>query len=266
MEGNTNRRTILKSSAAAVTSGASIVAAIPGTATAEERVNVAVLQTMNYHLNHSNSIGKQGSILEFVREMWDKYVDRPVSFTPYLSPTVRANDFDNYFLGVDRVQEMDDWLNENWDRYGEMDAILVLDYLGNDDTDFGGFDRDEIGGWFGSTAKNGSAGGVDEYDDKRYTAAINLWHDDESNLTDLYAEVGSEGLAFHELAHLFNAEHNDATVYYNGASLMYELNSDENYDDSPRECNPFADAEVKQSRVSFCTARKIRNHCDSHIL
>ena len=91
----------------------------------------------------------------------------------------------------DRVQEADRWLRNNWYYYDSSDAVVVADYYGDS-----------------SHGTHAGLAGSNFYD----VALYDCYFEDNGEIVPEYHDVGSAGVAHHELSHMFTAGHADASI------------------------------------------------------
>ncbi|SFB74497.1 hypothetical protein SAMN05444422_101667 [Halobiforma haloterrestris] len=146
----------------------------------------------------------------------------------------------------ERLYDSDDYLKDNEDGlYDGADSIVVVDYYGDDNNTYGW-------GYIGTAGNNDNICGL-----------VDVHHEDNNNLPSELSRVESDGVAFHELLHVYDSEHSDDVSTYDTPSwqsdeisLMYSWDG--------VDCNDQGDTEVIENRVSSCTKSSVRSYIDSN--
>lgn len=145
----------------------------------------------------------------------------------------------NESLG-DRLTAADDWLANNTQMEDWADSFVVADHYGLDSNDTYGI------------AYVANAG-----QDNNITAMADLSYEDNGNLPPAYSEVKSEGLAFHEMCHVYDGYHKDGDIQSDGdASLMWDWND--------VDCSDSGTGDLKRRYLSTCNRDRIRYYYDQN--
>lgn len=161
---------------------------------------------------------------------------------PETSIAVPDSAFDSTIM-CNREDDADFWLDFNWQYYENYAAIIVVDDWGQDDDSLG-------------CAPIGGAG----YDGINKTAIIDARDDRNGTLPSYLENVRSEGIAAHELGHLYNAVHSDGStqnIWFNpDESSMLAVPSD------PIECTNNGSVDERIQWYSDCTVGQVQGHID----
>ncbi len=189
---------------------------------------------------------KLESLLSYCGTQWAQEIDEnngDYPFTPYIEsgssklvvPESALPDTDSTLK--ERRTAVDNWLANN-SGMNWADGFVVADHYGFDDNTYG---------WsYGAGA--GAAGG-----NYGITALVDCSWEDHSDLPPAYNDVKSEGLAFHEMLHLFSGNHTKANTESNGdASVMWDWNDVDCTDSGP--------GSLKEGYVSSCNQNRIHNY------
>lgn len=145
----------------------------------------------------------------------------------------------------ERVWEADQWLQDNWYYYESSDAVVLADHYGKGKHDNHGKTK----GQAGSNILN--------------VAMYDTYYEDENELFPTYEGVGTEGVAYHELSHLFQAFHSDATTNSSWfspteASILYSPAEDP-------ECSVEGSPDAVERFHSACGRSAIRGFIDQEL-
>ena len=204
-------------------------------------VFVDVVGTESFFDQPSGGNSRLDSIASWCDNVWtgdiqDGSGDYYANFTARDASTVEVPESalcDSCTLG-DRRADADVWL------YDIADAIIAVDYAS-------GLGMGHAGG--GSTA--GDAWDI--------TCIANVDRESKNVLPDEWKDVGTEGIAAHELGHLFDGDHGDAATVDGGStSLMYGSDSNVN-------CFSVDDVTKVIDWYSSCTRSDVRSHVDANL-
>lgn len=192
---------------------------------------IDVIQTEQFHDNYSKQCPdcKAADIWDYMGDKWNNYVNPdgnyPANFD-YVDDSdleIPRSVFNNTDSLYERRQEAHKWLYDNYYTNNGTDAAVVLDHWGG-----GGDCNTDTVDRYGS-AKRGTAG---EDDIPEKTAIVDCFYEDDDtceNLAPEYDAVLTEGICYHELLHLFNAQHEDDVSSYDktdSASFMWNPGDD----------------------------------------
>jgi hypothetical protein len=236
-----DRRSVLKAGASAVT-----MTGLSGVASAGYDVPVAFVGTETFHDNYST---KLSDIQQYCEDVWESDIndanDNYSSFFPLYTDSdvvVPESALDGASSLQDRYEAAEDWLQSNWDVYPDYSGIVVADYSGVDPDVYG---LAEYDGGDCSLSK---------------CAHVDAWHEDNGELKPAYSDEGTEGVAAHEILHLFVGKHKYAHVDSSGnATLMWGGK------DIIHECNSAQDnASDVLKAYSSCNVNRVRDHIDAY--
>jgi hypothetical protein len=191
----------------------------------------------------------------YCENRWDYKIDQGNRGADFYSHTSSSDQIPENFLPsntdffTDRVisvtNDMDEWLKNNWSLYDTSDCVMVLDWY-EENVD----EEDET---YGVAYDN--AGGAAEK-----TGAVDVWYEDKNELPYEWGSERSEGISWHELAHVWSATHNDASIDSN-----YDMSLEWNWGDAAG-CNPQSGGTDQITRwVTSCTTNDIQSHFDNNI-
>lgn len=234
------RRTVLKASAGTV--AASGFAGMASAASYDAWV--AFVGTSSFHDQYST---KLGDIRDYCNNVWESDInDSSDTYEPYFAlytdsdVEIPESALDSASTLSDRLKAADSWLDSNWSPYDDYDGVVIGDYWGGDS------------GVWGVAFQDGA------YctDDK--SALADAYHEDNNNLQE-YQDEGTEGVAAHEILHLFNGEHELGYVdSYDDATLMW---GDSSIDHTCNNTDDYADDVIQA--YSSCNVDRVRNHLDN---
>jgi len=147
----------------------------------------------------------------------------------------------------DRLDAADEYLRNNEsDFYDGPSSIIVVDYYGQDDNTYG---------W-------GYIGTAGDSDDK--TGLVDVCHEDTNDLPSELSEVESDGVAFHELLHVYNASHpSDVSTRGNSSQDDDEISIMYSWDDVS--CSDDGDTELIANWVSNCAEDSVHSYIDDNL-
>lgn len=191
--------------------------------------DIAFVGTTGFFDNYSktNPGDKVENMQKWCSDTWDTWqstddfwyaVDRSVIEVP----TPSGNDT------CERTKESQQWLENNYDDYSFYDAIVVLDY-------WGGY----------GLGYSSAIGGAGHYNDK--VSLVDMKEEDSGNLPGFFSEVKSEGIAFHEVGHLYCARHTDCRLRIN----TYESTCEATLLRNPSESTKFCDNDCYDNDAAY---------------
>lgn len=143
-----------------------------------------------------------------------------------------------------RRRDARDYLQSNWGRYSTPDVILVIDYYGGDD-------QENSSRWTFGVANGNGAGTSDKvciadvyYQEQGYSRWV----------TGEYSNVGLAGTAWHEVLHMYSADHDESSIYQDGdSSIMYS------YGAGVANCLNNGTPNERKDIVTTCVSDSVRN-------
>jgi hypothetical protein len=198
------------------------------------------------YYSKSSPTNKLESLVNWCGNTWaDEVDDGDYRYTPYIESgsdkvVVPESELPNNSSLGDRLGAADSWLVNNTTMEGWADVFVVADHYG--------FDSDDT---YGIAYTNNA--GSDSY----ITALVDLSYEDNGELPPAYSQVKSEGLAFHELCHVYSGDHKKGDTQSDGdASLMWDWNS--------VNCSDDGDGSLKKRYLSSCNVQEIRDYYDNN--
>ncbi|AEH39297.1 hypothetical protein [Halopiger xanaduensis] len=192
---------------------------------------------------------KMSQILSWVSDAWNSHIEDDGDYDSWFTAqgpagvTIPESELSNSSDLGDRLSDADEWLRDNeGDFYDGPSSIIVVDYHGDDDNTYGiGY----VGRAGESSYKN---------------ALVDVHHEDNNNLPSELSEVESEGVAFHELLHIYDATHPSDVSTRSGnpdeISIMYSWDG--------VSCSDNGDTEQIVEWVSDCTEGSVHSYIDSN--
>ena len=213
---------------------------------------IAILGTQAFHNQWSSSDSKLVDIREWCEDVWANEIspngNYGASFADWSEGAIAVPDSAFEDDNIDdlsiRRDNANDWLRDYWQYYDNYVAIIVIDDWGQDD--------DKLG-----IALNSQAGSC-----CNRAAIVDARADRNGNLPSNLENVGSEGIAAHELVHLYGAQHTDGSTQDGGwfnpdeASII-AVPSD------PIGCADNGSLDEIISWYSDCTVNEVQDHIDS---
>jgi len=206
---------------------------------------MAAVGTDVFYDNYSGI--KLNNMMSYVEDVWESNIEDgsgsyEALFDVYTSTEVPDSSLCQSCSLRDRTNDIDDWLYNNWGSYNTYDVILVADYYEDVSQSFWGIAQQTAG-----TSRNKCA--VVDVDDIESTSGA--WSNEKS-----------EGVAAHEVLHMFmdesNSEHfprldssGDATLSYDAGDIAAYCGSEYN-----------VDTVIKD--ISSCVEYKVRNWIDNN--
>jgi hypothetical protein len=148
---------------------------------------------------------------------------------------------------ADRLYDADDWLSSNEsDFYSGAEAIVVVDYYGDDSNTYGW-------GYIGNAGTSDNICGL-----------VDTHHEDNGNLPSELSSVGSEGVGFHELLHVFSAEHPSDVSTYSRSNSNDEISIMYSWDGVS--CQDNGNTEEITDTTSSCATGSVRGYINDNNL
>lgn len=145
---------------------------------------------------------------------------------------------DNQPSLYDRLKSADNYLESNLSGYYGIDSIIIADYYVNN-----------AYGW---------ALGANATQSINKSAVADCGWEDNSSLPPAYSNTKSEGIAWHELLHLWRADHTYGITYADGdATIMWDWNQ------TP-DCTDNGTGSLKLRDVSSCNKDRVRSYYDDN--
>lgn len=184
-----------------------------------------------------------GQVLSWCANVWDDFVDQMDEHDADWDTTsteVPESAMSSNSDTQQRMYDANDWAETNLNVYSTTDAFVMLDYFDSND------------GYLGY-AYIGGAG-----DSGRKIAIVNM-EPFEGDLNDswYFSNVEHHGTGFHELGHLYSAEHKHGEIDTDDeTSLMTPATGVYNF------CRDEGDRDERVRWVHGCSHTQIRNHHD----
>jgi hypothetical protein len=193
---------------------------------------------------------KLQSIMNWCGETWANQIDNSngdYPFSPHIEdgdnktviPSSALPSGSSVGLG-ERMADADDWLVNNTTMNSWADVFVVADHYGYDDNTYG----------VGYTGTAGS--------DNDITGLVDCSWEDHNDLPSELSLVQSEGVAYHEMCHVFSASHPDhvGTNSNDYVSLMYS------WDGSG--CFDYGSPDLVERSNTTCAISSVRDYYDSN--
>lgn len=208
---------------------------------------ISIIGTESFWNNYSSSSpsSKLHSIGNYCENVWNVEIDQgdyPLTTHPQTGASkiaVPESALPSTNL-PDRMHTADEWIVANHPLKVYTEGIIVADHFGQDANHYG----------------HGYVGAGSQRQDKSVIADC-AW-EDAGSLPPSIDQDGSEGIAWHELCHLWNGIHSKASNYSDGDSSVLAAFEDQ------VDCLDQSSGWNVLSEVSSCNRERIRNYYDDH--
>jgi hypothetical protein len=213
-------------------------------------VEIAVIGTEPFYDNYSeqSASNKLSDVTNYIDNEWSTFIEDgsgsyTADVTGYSQSDVEIPSSALPDTGDlnDRLYDADDWLELNWDPYYNVTSIQIIDYYGKDDNTYGW-------GYIGTAGSDDNQSGL-----------VDAQHEDTDDLPFELENVKTEGVAFHETLHTYNAQHPEGvtTDSYDYISYMYSWDG--------VGCTDNGDTTKVSGYTSDCTENDVRYYIDTKV-
>lgn len=212
-------------------------------------ITIYFVGTSTFYYHYGSS--KVTSVKDYCEDTWSLIIENgsgnyEATFDAYSQSQVEIPGYElcGWCSTRDRMDDADEWLADNWWDYYDADVISILDYNENDNDSKWGVAQQKAG----------------TYRDR--CTMVDLQETENAN--DQWRNEETEGVAMHELLHMFlddyyTWEHYPSIDSYGYASLMWNPGRIDGY------CDKNAEAEVVDKRICPCTRSEVRNFIDNNM-